>query len=237
MPTASYNNKAAARGEAARGILRSSEFTAAASKEGTPADKLEAMGKHEQAGKLADQEQRTKQAESKSRQEIFDKDLSALRKEFTVFRQRRETRKAELTTAEKQPLLAILTTEYTRKIQIDRLGKDGKTTTVVEESDAALDRVAEIVNTVGAVLASPELVSLFAVVEYGHAKLSSLKKEGERLQGELKALATLRNEIEAATKREHEAVGALNDLWKLYGPQLRRAGDQAPGIKALLQGT
>jgi hypothetical protein len=132
---------------------------------------------------------------------------------------------------------ASLTADYARKIQVERVSKDGKIISTFEESEAAADRLTEIVSAVGAVLADGTLVKSFGQVEYGKESLEALHGWATRLLAEQKAIEVVRQEAEAATQREHKAVAALNELWKVYGPQLRRAGETNPTIKAFLKNT
>lgn len=237
MPTASYSTQIAKRGDAARGILQDEATKQAAVQGGVPVDKLSEISQAEQEAKAADLEQRKKQQEAKQRNEALEEDFAAIKRDYTEFRQRRETRKAELTSKEEAPLLAALTAEYARKIQIERTDKTGKTTTSVEESEAIFDRLTEISRAVGAVLMHSELVKSFEAVAYGEDKLGALKKRADDLLEELKEIQKLRKEAEASTQREQAAAGKVNELWKLYGPSLRRVANKNATIKALLQST
>jgi hypothetical protein len=237
MPTTSYNAKITNRGEAARGILANEAAKQAAAKGGVPVEQLEAISKNEQAAKAADQDQRQKQTLAKSRQTVFDEAYAKIQREYTNFRQRRESRKLELQGPVHQALHAVLLTEYARKVQVERVSKKGETVISMEESKAAADRLAEISSAVSAVLAHKELIKLFAQVEYGQELLQALQQEAERLLVEQKAIEVIRKEAEVATQQEHAAVATVKELWKVYGPQLRRAGEKNSTIKAFLTNT
>lgn len=236
MP-APYTQKIANRGDAAAAIVGSDELRPIAVAEGAPEDVLHEIAQRAKEAKDADAEQRRKQAESKKRNETLTKEYRETRKEYTLFKERRQTRLEHFQDPSQSKLLSALTADYTTKVQVKRLTKEGKEVDVMVESEAIEDRLREIADAVSAVLAEPDLVASFVVVNYGEDKLSALLKRVRGHQAELTAIETLRKEAEAATKREHASVDRVNALWKSYGPSLRRAAEKSPAIEALLKNT
>jgi hypothetical protein len=231
---AEYNKKIAARGEAARGALSVEAYLAAAKEAGVSSAVLEALSFDEQEAKTADQEQRRLRSSAKARGAALQRDLAAVKRAYTVFRERRETRKPLL--RDRPQLLAVLAVDYARKRRVAGVDDAGAPTAALVDSRAMGDELREISDAVGAVLAEPALVASFAEVEYGPEKLAALKARAEELLAEKKAVAVLRALAEDATRRERAAVDRVNGAWKLYGPQLRRAAGEIPGMGALLEG-
>lgn len=233
----SFSPKTAKRIEAARGVLANQHALTAAAQRGVPAEKLSAIVQLGQDAESADQRQRTKKEESIQRSRTFSAEMAVLAREYTEFRQLRETRKAELQGAADATLLAVLNADYTVKVQVARTNEAGDTSREVVDSTSYAAKLQEVTRAVSAVLEHAALVDSFAAISYGAEKLRALLTRAEQLQALQQEAQQLRKESEDATQQERAAVGALNGLWKLYGPLLRRVAVDVPLVRALLQDT